>query len=274
MAIDNLLIKIFNSRNEELKELISKRYKELNEKVLNNEHHHNEINCIEDEFIPDYLEIFVNEMSFNTYSLKGIDYLDYCNYLKDRVDVNKSDYMVNLLLDTINYVRRYFSMDFRNNEKDVREMLLEYDYNKNRNIDKNYVSSISIFKDNGTGRCLEHALLMQNLLSFIGVSTSFFSTIQKTDEKICGHCFNVVHINDKNILIDLVNVDILENGQPRVVLKEISDEEYSLLRNGEMIEVERKDATRENGKKVSQYILLDSYNKGKRFSGTEDIIKR
>ena len=110
MAIDNLLIKVFNSENEELKELISKRYKELNEKKLRDIHYHNEINCIEDEFIPDYLEIFVNEMSFNTYSLKGIDYLDYCNYLKDRVDITRAEYMVNLLLETINYVRSYLKV--------------------------------------------------------------------------------------------------------------------------------------------------------------------
>ena len=265
---------ILESSDSELEYVVSKRFKLLNEKDVKDTHYHNEINCIEDNFIPDSLEIFVNDLSFDTYSLKGIDYLDFCKKLKNKVNFDSDDCLASLIIETMNYVRNYFNMDFTDNENDIRDLLLKNDIKKNSHGRNNYISSISIFKGNGSGRCLEHALMLQNLLSFIGIDISFFSTVQKTNNNIVGHCFNVIHANGKNILIDLVNVNILENKKIAPVLQKISDEDYEKLRSGEVFEIERIDTTKEGGKKFSQYILLNAYNRGKKFLDENVTMKK
>lgn len=265
---------VLKSSDNELENIVSQRFKFLNEQNTKESHFHNEINCVEDNFIPDSLEIFVNDLSLNAYSLKGIDYLEFCRRLKNKVNLDSDDCLINIIIETMNYVRNYFNMDFSDNEKDIRELLLEKDIEKNSEGSSKYISPISIFMGNGTGRCLEHALMLQNLLSFIGIDTSFFSTVQKTNDKIIGHCFNVMHIDDKNILIDLVNVNILENKKIAPVLQIISNGDYEKLRNGEIYEMERIDTTKQGGKKLSQYILLNDYYRGKKFLDETSAMKK
>ena len=50
-----------------------------------------------------------------------------------------------MLQHSMNYVRNYFNMDFSDNEKDIRELLLEKDIEKNSEGSSKYVSPISIF---------------------------------------------------------------------------------------------------------------------------------
>ena len=43
---------------------------------------------------------------------------------------------------------------------------------------------------------------------------------------------------------------------------------------GQVFEMERIDTTKEDGKKLSQYILLDDYNRGKKFLDETIIVKK
>ena len=159
---------ILESSDSELEYVVSKRFKLLNEKDVKDTHYHNEINCIEDNFIPDSLEIFVNDLSFDTYSLKGIDYLDFCKKLKNKVNFDSDDCLASLIIETMNYVRNYFNMDFTDNENDISD-----NFN-----DENTITKIM----NGYTSLQNDLRESQNQLKVKGNQLKFYlSEIQKRD---------------------------------------------------------------------------------------------
>ena len=110
--------------------------------------------------------------------------------------------------------------------------------------------SISDFKNNHTGMCVERSAVAQNILAFLGYNPMMiygFASNEKDGTNV-GHAFNCIIRNGKGMLIDFSN-PIYKNGKfLKPAMFPINQENMQQFMRGKgNIEVQHKDLCQENG---------------------------
>lgn len=262
----NTLKELFSLNEDELKKTIENKKKHLEENSL----YKNNMNLskIHDGYIPEKINIEISDTSLLSYNLVGIDYFEYINFLKNQnVDINN---LSHILTTTGIYVSNFFNYNPLKKYEELREKCIIKEYQKKGLtnyldiFDSKYVPSINIFKGNGHGVCLEHSLLMQNLLSFIGVDTTMVTMYGKRDDNIFGHAVNFINFDingeTRHLYYDLVSMEVLydEDNNLKTIptIKVISDEKYKkFLNEEEMLEITRRNVTENNKIQTSVYYV-------------------
>lgn len=223
-------------------------------------------------FIPDNFKIKISDVDIMGYSMKGIDYIEYMRYL-EATNIRPTN-KLSILSATITYVTNYFKFDIYGESKDKRHKIISNEYSKNGIetffdlIETSYVPSIEIFKENGYAMCLEHAALMQNLLTFLGEEITIILAVGINEErKHFGHAFNIIHIQNADtkihLYVDIVKKEIKkQNGKTIILpaLKIISDEDYLKLINGESLTISTENIFKKSGHDISAYALKGTQN--------------
>ena len=219
---------------------------------------------VKEGFISKKTEIKPGEMFFVGYCMEGIDYLAFAKYIKESKD---SD-ITSLIIRTGNYVKGYFDYDVYAKREDTRaDFLLDLAMKELGTddwidvVERGYVASINCLRNIGQAVCIEHSVLMQNLLSFLGIDVTCLSMISLEDAKFSGHSANVIHVSTgevvKHLYYDLINMEVTKNGDRTVLMptvKLISDEDYVAFLNGaKPLIVERQNCFKKDGKFVTQY---------------------
>ena len=212
-------------------------------------------------FISKKTIIKASESDLVGYCMEGVDYLEFVDYLKRR-DCGRD--VASLVVQTGRYVANYFDYSPYYLYKDLRGRLLAEEVIKVIGSDdtfdimeSDFVPSINCLRTCRQAVCLEHSVLMQNLLSFLGIDVNCFLMIALTDGKISGHAVNIVNIEIagevKRLYYDLVNMEILkdeETGKDVLspTMKLISEEDYQMFLTGDKpLCIERVNAQSESG---------------------------
>ncbi len=114
----------------------------------------------------------------------------------------------------------------------------------------NCTISISDFKKNNTGMCVERSAVAQNILSFLGYKPMMiygFASNEKDGTNV-GHAYNCIIRNNKGMLIDFSN-PIYNNGKfSKPAMFPITQENLQQFMRGKgKVEVQHKDLYQENG---------------------------
>ena len=219
-------------------------------------------------FISKKTIIKASESDLVGYCMDGVDYLEFVDYLKRR-DCGRD--VASLVVQTGRYVANYFDYSPYYLYKDLRGRLLAEEVIKVIGSDdtfdimeSDFVPSINCLRTCRQAVCLEHSVLMQNLLSFLGIDVNCFLMIALTDGKISGHAVNIVNVEIagevKRLYYDLVNMEIVkdeETGKDVLspTMKLISEEDYQKFLTGDKpLCIERANSHCESGKMTTFYL--------------------
>ena len=217
-------------------------------------------------FISKKTMIKASDADIMGYSMDGVDYLEFVEHLKNR-DVDRD--IISLLVQTGRYVSNYFDYNVYYPYKDLRGQILMEEVSKEIGsddlldiIDSDFIPSINCLRTCHQAVCLEHSVLMQNLLTFLGFDVTCYLMIGLTDGKISGHAVNIIdlEINGevKHLYYDLVNMEVIQEDGKDVLsptMKLISEEEYQMFLTGEEpLCIERVNSHWESGKIRTFYL--------------------
>ena len=259
--------KIMELDGEALEAYVTNRIVELE---TNSDDSYHKLPSVHRGFISRNTEIKVSDGSVFGYSMRGVDYLAFAKYLKSvSTDVN----VVSLICSTGSYVAKYFGYDVHKpKNRDIRDAIIGRAIEETTGktdffdilevMDACYLPSINIFRNNDQAVCLEHSTLMQNLLSFLGITSSCFTMIALQNKTITGHAANIISVDvngeTKHIYFDLVNMDVsIKDGRlcTSPTLQLVSDEEYKAFIEGTSpLTVVRKDCREEYGETTTLYM--------------------
>lgn len=266
MAME-VIQKILELDGEALEAYVTDRLVELE---TNCDDSYHDLPSVHNGFISKNTEIKVSNVSMFGYSMKGVDYLAFAKYLKN---TSTNANLVGLICSTGSYVGKYFGYDaYKPKKRDIRDSIIEKAIEENTGktniwdiiemMDVCYLPSINIFRNNDQAVCLEHSTLMQNLLSFLGITSSCFTMLALQNKTITGHAANIISVDvngeTKHIYFDLVNMDVLiKDGRlcTSPTLQLVSDEEYKAFIEGTSpLTVVRKDCREESGETTTLYL--------------------
>lgn len=204
-------------------------------------------------FISEDVFIKISDADQYGYYMLGIDYLDYVNYL--RANLKEID-EVQIMVYTADYVREYFKFDIYGNVPDNRSRILEEKCTGDKKV------GIDIFKGIGQGVCLEHSLLFQNLLAFMGLDVMMLCMVGVRNKKMIGHTANIINLivdgNIKHIYYDLTSLEIYKDNERYVaapVIKNITDEELDKFMNSdEELVIKVRDVREESGYRETYFL--------------------
>ena len=259
--------KIMELDGEELETYVTDRVVELE---TNSDDSYHKLPSIHNGFISKNTEIKVSSGSMFGYSLRGVDYLAFAKYLKELLtDVS----VVSLICLTGSYVGKYFGYDvYKSQERDIRDSIINKSIGETTGktdfwdiiemMDSCYLPSINIFRNTNQAVCLEHSTLMQNLLSFLGITSSCFTMLALQNKKITGHVANIISVDvsgtTKHIYFDLINMEVSRKDGvlcTSPTMKLVSDEEYKGFVEGTSpLTVVRKDCRQESGETTTLYL--------------------
>lgn len=223
---------------------------------------------IQNGFISKKTMIKASDSDMMGYSMDGVDYLEFVEHLKSR---NMGRDIISLLVQTGRYVSNYFDYNVYYPYKDLRGQILMEEVSKEIGsddlfdiIDSDYVPSINCLRTCHQAVCLEHSVLMQNLLTFLGIDVNCFLMIALTDDKTSGHAVNIINVEVagevKRLYYDLVNMEIIkdeETGKDVLspTMKLISEEDYQKFLTGDKpLCIERANSHCESGKMTTFYL--------------------
>lgn len=221
---------------------------------------------IQKGFISKKTMIKASDADIMGYSMDGVDYLEFVEYLRSR-DIGRD--IISLLVQTGRYVSNYFDYNVYYPYKDLRGQILIEEVSKEIGSDdildiisSNFIPSINCLRTCHQAVCLEHSVLMQNLLTFLGFDVTCYLMIGLTDGKISGHAVNVIDIEIdgevKHLYYDLVNMEVVQDEGKDVLsptMKLISEEDYQMFLTGEKpLCIERVNSHCESGKIRTFYL--------------------
>lgn len=218
---------IFSLNDDKLANYVKNRVIEL--EISSDDSRHT-LPVIQEGFISKNTEIKTSDSDKVGYSLDGIDYLEYVKYLRREVD----DYNdIDLIAYTAHYVSDYFDSDLFISREDKREKII---YESSLGLEDSKLPSINCLKGNNQAFCLEHSVLFQNLLSFLGFDVSCFLLIALVNNEIKGHTVNIIHlsIDDeiKHLYYDMVSMEVCDEDYVGPTVRLVSDDEYNKFMKG------------------------------------------
>ena len=130
-------------------------------------------------------------------------------------------------------------------------------YEVEQNIFLGKTIDISEISGYNVGKCTEHAMVTQNVLSFLGYESFMVAGKLKSNDDTEAHNFNIVKKNGKYYIIDTVNriynkqIEAIDNKESERV---INFGEYStILANGETIKYCSEYPSLTKGEKLSEH---------------------
>lgn len=123
-------------------------------------------------------------------------------------------------------------------------------YDSKMNIENDdCMLSISDFKNNNTGMCVERSAVAQNILAFLGYNPMMvygYASNQRDGINV-GHAFNCIIRNGKGMIIDFSNPIYKNNKVFKPAIFPVNQEELQAFVKGKgSIEVQHKDIKQEN----------------------------
>ena len=250
---NTVLEKVFNLSDDQIVDYVRDRVIEL--EIFSDDKPH-VLPVIQEGFISCNTEIKASDSDRVGYCMKGIDYLEFVKYLRREVD-DFNEFA--LVAYTAHYVSNYFDFNITAEVEDKREEIL---LANSKDLNEGELPSINCLRNVKQAVCLEHSVLMQNLLSFLGFDVKNFLMIALVGNQIKGHSVNVIDLNMdndiKHLFYDMVGleVDIEDNQEyasPTVRL--ISDEEYNNFITGKVpLSIARRCGKQSDRVEVTYYL--------------------
>ena len=218
---------IFSLNDEQLANYVRDRVIELEISSDDSKHM---LPVIQEGFISKNTEIKTSDSDKVGYCMEGIDYLEYVKYLRREVnDYNDID----LIAYTAHYVSNYFNSDLCINREDKRKDII---YESSLSLEDDKLPSINCLKSGEQALCLEHSVLFQNLLSFLGFDVSCFLLIALVNNEIKGHTVNIIHLSIdnefKHLYYDMVSMEVYDDDYVGPIVRLVSDAEYNKFIQG------------------------------------------
>lgn len=248
-----VLEKVFNISDNHISDYVRDRVIEL--EIFSDDTLH-VLPVIQDGFISSNTEIKASDSDRIGYCMKGIDYLEFVKYLRREVD-DYSEFA--LIAYTAHYVSNYFDFNITAEAEDRREEIL---LSNSRYLKEGELPSINCLRNVKQAVCLEHSVLMQNLLSFLGFDVKNFLMIALIRNEIKGHSVNIVDLNIDNeichLFYDMVGLELDiedDKGYASPTVRLISDEEYNNFITGKVpLSIARRCGKRKEDVEVTYYL--------------------
>lgn len=211
---------------------------------------------VQEGFISSKTEIKTSDYDKIGYCMKGVDYLDFVKYLRrDVKDFNEFA----LVAYTAHYVSNYFDFNISDDIEDKRDAII---LESSRGLKNGELPSINCLRNVKQAVCLEHSVLMQNLLSFLGFSIKNYLMIALVQGEIKGHSVNIIDLNIdneiKHLFYDMVGMEAYVDGEDEFAgptVRLISDEEYDNFINGRApLGIIRRCSKKKGGVDVTLYL--------------------
>ena len=248
----NVIENIFKLSDDEISAYVSNRAIEL--EIYSDDTPH-VLPVIQEGFISSKTEIKTSDSDEVGYCMKGIDYLEFVKYLRREVkDFNEFA----LVAYTAHYVSNYFDFCISEEEEDKRDQII---FESSKGLKDGELPSINCLRNIKQAVCLEHSVLMQNLLSFLGFNVKNYLMIALVNNEIKGHSVNIIDLvidNEvKHLFYDMVGMEAYVDGEQEFAgptVRLISDEEYDNFINGRIpLSIIRRCSKKKGGVDVTFY---------------------
>ena len=250
---NNVIKSVFELSDDKIGDYVSDRVIELE---ISSDDTAHVLPVVQEGFISSKTEIKTSDSDEVGYCMKGIDYLDFVKYLRrDVKDYNEFA----LVAYTAHYVSNYFDFSISDELEDKRdEIILE----SSKGLKPGELPSINCLRNTKQAVCLEHSVLMQNLLSFLGFDVKNYLMIALVQNEIKGHSVNIIDLvidNEvKHLFYDMVGMEAYVDGEQEFAgptVRLISDKEYDNFINGRApLTIIRRCSKKKGGVDVTFYL--------------------